>query len=354
MTDRQDAHDDLLFKFSRLNEQGQSTQIFSSQGRIDSRDLVLGKKFYPLTQIMQVNRNQKRLAIVGVEGENVWIERLEISKGDAKEIKQLIDRSCSKRWAENHYKELMEKGCESFYKLSACPNCKSFVNHSGFEDSPQVYCNYCETIFDKNQGADPLEEKYHICEQCGYYSQPRPFTEFYFVFLLVFYYFQYNTKTKCHVCMRSSAWKMFFGNLLFVLGAPFALGQLIRAYQGSKIGSKYQGLESANASARAKKINQAREKYLDLLSSYSPAAGIQYNLALAHIAAGEVDAGLIEAKKTLSACANYHPAANVIVHCLNAKGLQKEAQAFADHWGFIPGMDKKSDEEPLEEPVGVE
>ena len=331
------------FKFSRVDSNGQSTQIFSSTGYLEHDEIKLGKKTYRLESIIQVSINQKYIALLGAEDDESWAETIMINRGDPAAIKRFIDKRCSRRWAQLRKEALSKKGLEGEFRAIDCKYCGATNDLTGFKRTPQVLCQFCDTIFTEQDEPDKRDLKYRICDECAYYGQPRPFTEFYLVFLVFFTWYSWETRVKCHNCMRRSAWKMVFANFIFILGLPYALGQLIRSYMGAKIQSKYQKLEAANAYAKSLNVNKASDLYEEILEIHHPAAGVQYNLALAHLTASNFDEALIEAKDALSSCANYYPAANIIIQALKSKSMYKEADKFTNSWGVLPGELEESD-----------
>jgi hypothetical protein len=159
--------------------------------------------------------------------------------------------------------------------------------------SPQVYCPFCHTLGTMDALAGPIkaEAQYRLCDQCGMYSKPRKFTIFYFYFLLVLYGFYQKETWRCPACMRPEAWKMLFGNLLFVIGVPVALVQLFRSYGGTDIGRLFAGLDSANLKARQGNLAGAIEAYRRILTEHPVAAGIKYNIGLAALSKNDLGWG---------------------------------------------------------------
>ncbi len=196
-----------------------------------------------------------------------------------------------------------------------------------------MYCSFCETISVPDAEPPAVARGFHLCDVCGYFSHPQPFTSFYFAYLLVAFSYQYKTTTRCHACMRPEAWKMLLINSLFILGAPFALGQLLRAYFFGSHRAHYPKLDAANAAAQAGKVEKADVLYEQMLEEAPFRAGIQFNRAKSRAVATDWEGCLQAALNSLKECSNYRPAAELVGIALRAQGMTEEATVFEQHWG---------------------
>jgi hypothetical protein len=178
---------------------------------------------------------------------------------------------------------------------------------TGFRESPQISCQFCHCVATV-EGARPEEKQYRLCDECGRYSKPRQFTIFYFYFLLVIYGWTSRSTWRCPGCMRKEAWKMLFGNLIFVLGVPVAITQLIRSYGSDQVLGKFKGLDTGNLKARRGNVNGALQQYEAIMDRVPYAAGIKYNLATALLASGDPEKAAQVYELALDDCSNYAPA----------------------------------------------
>jgi hypothetical protein len=323
----------LRFKFKELNEKGQETGLFSKKGEITDDQIVLDGNAIPLLAIAKTARRANRLILVVATKDQPITVAIAITSGKSQDLKQAIDGICSSGWARMHREEMEKNGKGALFRSEPCPYCRATVDLSGFEETPQMYCPFCETVVTRGPGAPRDEKSYRLCDKCGYYSQPKGFTVFYFIFLLVAYHFQYRTDTRCNACMRSEAWKMFFGNLIFVLGFPFALVQLLRAYfGGSTLSASFSGLDAANRAAQAGRREKARALYDAILARLPQAAGVRLNRSLMCLGAEPARAA-VEAHAALKDCSNYAPAADAAIQALAAMGKREEAEGFQKAWG---------------------
>jgi hypothetical protein len=133
--------------------------------------------------------------------------------------------------------------------------------------------------------------------------------------------------------MRGEAWKMLAANALFVLGAPFALWQLLRSYFMGSHRSNYPNLDSANCAAQAGNVEKAETLYQFMLERAPLVAGIHLNSAKAHAHVADWRGCLQSALNSLSACSNYNPAAGLVLQSLRSQNLIQEAEVFEQQWG---------------------
>ncbi|MGI9455411.1 MAG: tetratricopeptide repeat protein, partial [Aeoliella sp.] len=249
----------------------------------------------------------------------------------------MLGRARSSAWAKRHREELNAEGRGGEYRDATCPHCDAVVDLTGFPASPQVSCEFCHSLshIDPLEGRPKDDSKYRLCDECGMFSKPRKFTIFYFYFLLVFWGFQQRTTWRCPGCMRGDAWKMLFGNLLFVIGVPVAIVQLIRAYGGTDVGGTYPGLDSANLKARAGKFKAAVADYQKILEIQPVAAGVKYNIAHAFLQREDWQGASQMLGYALHDCANYQPAANALAACYENLGEEEKLVALKEQWNVV-------------------
>ena len=328
--------DSLKFKYKPINKKGNETGFFSKRGEVNEDEVILNKDALPIASIVQVVRRQKRLVLFVLTEDGPIQIALSITSGKASAIKEMIDRLGSATFAIQHKKQLEAVGKGHLFNAAVCPYCEATVDLSGYAESPEMYCMFCERIGVVDGEPKLKQNPFQLCDNCGYFSTPQKFTSFYFVFLLVVYFFQTKQSVRCHACMRGEAWKMFWGNLLFILGVPFALWQLGRAYIGGASRSEYPDLDAANHAAQKGKIDKAEALYLGIIDrNPSQVAGIHYNMAKASLTVNEIDGALGAARQSLAECSNYRPAAELIVQTLESRGLDEEAKLFWNDWNKL-------------------
>ena len=340
MSDRLSPDAPFRFKFQFLGANGQAKGLFRSKGRFDGDTLVLKEDELPAAALLDVvHRDDVLIFAVPVPDEDGGAEvgQMAIKTAGAKPataLKGLLDVARSATWAKNHRRELDAKGEGGDFRARDCPHCTATVVLSGMPDTPQVFCPFCEALFNTSTADEaPKWEKVHrVCDECGYFSAPRKFTVFYFYFLLVVYGWRSRTTFRCPACMRGDAWKMLIGNAPFVLGVPVALTQLARTYGSDLVGGPYAGLDAGNKAARKGKFDVAVEKYRAILDRVGAGAGVKYNLGLALLGGGDRGRAADALQASLADCANYAPAYRKLAPLLTELDRTDEAEELERQW----------------------
>lgn len=335
------------FKFKPLNGQGSPTGFFSKKGIFDGETLLLDQIEVPAAHMVAVESRNKHVVIVEAEDiENPTSHLFVLTRGSEDELKQILGVARSAAQAARRQEELQKEGRGHEYREVICPHCDATNDLTGFAESPQTECQFCDTVFGCD---DPVaeEKKYRLCDECARYSKPRHFTIFYFYFLLVVYGWSSRPTWRCPGCMRGEAWKMLAGNLIFVLGVPVAIVQLIRAYGGTDLSSMYKGLDSANVKARKGQLEAAVGDYRKILDQYPNSAGIKYNVGLAFVEQNRLDAAITTLEAALADCANYEPAANLLAHCYTETGDTEKLAELKNQWGAAEDEPMAVEDDPL-------
>lgn len=327
----------LRFKFKWLDNQGNEAGFLSKKGSFDGQTLVLDDVALPAACLTTAENRGKRFVIAAVDGEGQAHQALfSITSGSPEKLKAALSVCRSRVWAESHREELVKEGKAHEFRSIVCPHCQATIDLTGLPQSPQVYCPFCHTIgtLETSQGPIKAEAQYRLCDHCGMYSKPRRFTIFYFYFLFVVYGYSQQETWRCPACMRGEAWKMLFGNLLFVIGVPVALIQLFRSYGGTDIGSLFSGLDTANLKARKGNLAGAIEAYRRILTEHPVAAGIKFNIGQAALSKNDLAgaAGILE--HALHDCANYQPAAAALANCYERLGETNKLHELRKQWGI--------------------
>src|SRR6056297_122756 len=337
----------LEFKFRFLDEKGNPQGLFSKKGSFGDQVLQLDTQSIPAIAIEKVAIRDDRLVMVVRDEDDPerYSSVLVIVYKVASQLKHLIDAARSQFVAQAHREELEREGRGHEFRAVPCPACAAILDVTGFEPTPQVYCDFCEVL--STVAADtPVknERDYKLCDTCGMYSSPRRFTSFYFYFLLVIYGWHSSTSFRCPACMRGEAWKMFAGNLLFVLGIPAAIYQLVRAYGSDRVAGALAGLHSANLAAKKGNVPAAVTAYEKILDRVPIAAGLHYNLALSLANAGRLEQAAAAAELSLGDCANYRPSAGLLLALYEQLGRSEDAAELKMQWG----VDESAADDTLE------
>ena len=325
----------VSFKYQLINEEGQPSFWLSKKGSFDGETIQLVSESIPATAILHLVLAEKILALVvpNKEGATRTITAL-IHSGNASKLKKEIDRVRSAAQVALAEKSLQSLGQSSGFRKEICPNCEATLNLTHFDRTPQLFCDYCDTIYTvpKQPDTPSMESQYRLCEHCGMYSRPAKFTEFYFYFLFVFYGFWTKESMRCPACMRGTAWKMLAMNFLFVLGIVPSVYQLIRAYASDSVGGVFSGLHAANLRATKRDYSGATKIYQSILNQVPYAAGVHYNLGLALVQNQEWGRAASAFELSLDDCSNYRYAAGGLMECYGMLGRSEQLAEMHRQW----------------------
>jgi len=335
---------EIRFKFHWVGENGQPAGFLAKKGVVDEEAVTLRDVRIPVGAIVACDVRGSYLVLV-VAQEGGEAAQIVVHTGQAKRVREQVGRLRSAVVSEMHRKELEARGEGHLFRQQSCPSCGATVDLTGMDETPQVYCGYCDSITTlrspEGVTVTEVERGFRLCDECAMYSAPRQFTIFYFYFLLVVYGWRSRTTWRCPGCMRGEAWKMLLGNLIFVLGVPTSLVQLFRSYGGTSIGGLYPGLDRANLRAARGDLAGAIEAYQKVLDRRPVSAGVKYNIGQALAREGEPADASEMFEMALADCGNYQPAASGLAACYEQLGEDEKLADLRRRWGV-------SDEEKIE------
>jgi hypothetical protein len=323
------------FKFHWVDDNGQPAGFLAKKGLVDGDTITLDDAQIPIAAIAASDVRGQYL-VLSVAKEGGTVADIVVHTGKAKQVKEVLGRLRSAIWADMHREELEAKGQGHTFRQQTCPACGATLDLTGMDDTPQISCNFCHTVSTlRSPEGDPItevERGCRLCDQCGMYSIPRQFTIVYFYFLLVVYGWRSQTTWRCPGCMRGEAWKMLFGNLIFVLGVPTALIQLFRSYGGTSIGGLYPGLDGANLRASKGNLTGAIEAYQKILERRPISAGVKFNIGRAFAMEDELAQAAKMFEFSLADCSNYQPAAAALAACYEELGETEKLADLKKRW----------------------
>lgn len=321
----------MAFKFRFVSESGHETGFMGSRGLLNENELVLGEMVLPLASIYQVVRRYGRLAITYAVDNGHASVVISPYRGFSRKLKTTIDRLCSYRWTQERHAQLAREGRDAAFRTARCPSCTAVIDLTGFTDTPQFYCVYCEKLQPSQQDTRHDFDAYSLCDRCGFYSQLVRLTATY----IVLNFISWSQHYCCHNCMRTECWKMLGVNLLppFIGMAP-AIYQTVRAFSAGNLDKLFPELVKANGYARKGRADDAVRLYELMLQRVPVQAGLRLNMALAYARAGNWQHSLDAAEDALADCSNYQPAGNVVCQALTQLGRQEESTQYSQRWGM--------------------
>ena len=333
----------LHFKFRWVDENGNETGFFSKKkGSFDGQELILDDIQLQAANIISMEVYEERLAVAFVTGDMADTAVFRLYKFPATDLKRAVDIARSATWAEMTREKMIEEGRGGAFRTEICPECTATLDLSDMPETPQVYCHFCDSLTTTGQGGLPNEHEFGLCEECQMYSKPKRFTIFYFYFLVAIWGFSSRVTYRCPACMRPEAWKMLFGNLLFLLGIPVAIVQLFRCYGGKITGNVVAELDAANLRARKGDMLKALQGYQKVLEQVPFSAGVKYNLALALAEQNEIERTAETLELAFKDCVNYAPAYSRLSACYEHLGEQEKLRELRRIWG-----DNQEEESPV-------
>jgi len=327
----------IRFKFKYLDEEGNESGWSSKKGSFDGETLLLDGEDIPVIAVLKAQRRFNRLLLTVATGEEEpGMLAFAVTKGNVRLLLGAINATTSARWADMHQEALAKEGKAAGFRTHACPHCRSTIDLTDMPATPQVYCPYCETVITVQGSPASDEDQHRVCDECGYFAKPREFTVFYFYFLVFFWGYSSSKRYMCPTCMRSEAWKMFFGNLLFVIGFPFAVIQLLRVYLADKsvAAASHAGLGKANLLSRKGRVTDALQAYMTISQNATDSAGIRYNCGLTFLNADDMAPAIEQFDSALRLCSNHIPSFEALCHCYEASGQPDKLAELRKSWGI--------------------
>ena len=324
----------IEFKYKWHDHTGAATGFATGSGSFNGSVLSIGNEKFAIADIKSLLVDQY-VFMFGINvDDGLRTMNVEIYGTDIAVLANAINAARSNILAHQERVRLTKSGGLVDYRDQICPCCQSTIVLTGLPATPQIYCQYCDTLVTvDHETEDAIERDFRICEKCGMYSRPRKFAVFYFYFLFVTFGFHYNHVVRCSGCMRSSAWKMVGGNLFGLLGLPFALLQLYRSYSTKSIAGRFEGLDTANVLARRGKLDSALDRYDEVMDRVPENAGIKYNIGLGLMVKNDFSHAQELFELSLDDCSNYWPAVNGLMKSLQMQGKSEELKAAYRIWG---------------------
>ncbi|WP_146370190.1 tetratricopeptide repeat protein [Symmachiella macrocystis] len=270
------------------------------------------------------------------EAKPVW---LTIKTSGALHLNAALGRLRSAVWAEEHLKRLEERGLGDLFHHVTCPNCQSIIDLTGKPETPQVSCQFCNTIStitthsDNGDEFEPqVDRNYCLCDKCGKYSNPKELGLFNFYFLVVVIGYRYRKIWMCPCCAREDALFNFLANLPFLLGIPPSLRELCRCYFPHEDIKLFKGLDRANRRAWKGDLDGAIAGYQKILFRRPISAGIRYNIGLALRTQERIADAVQMYESVLEDCSNFRPAAVALMTCYHELNESKKLAALKAQW----------------------
>ena len=315
----------LRFRFHYLDDRGNETGLMSKAGHFDGETLWLDRAMLPVQHIVKTQRRHDRL-ILHLDKEapaGGFAEHLafDVTSGPIDALHASLNEIASATRARGRRRRLEADGSGDAFRSTECPHCRATIDLTGFDETPQVYCDYCDTVYAAD-GSGPAEERdYSLCDQTRLYARSLGFMELFVPWFDGKKPWRARRVHACQAAFKNTAYKMLLFNLPLMVGVPTALLQLVRVYKGAgRSGPAFRGLARANFRALGGRTAQATAGYRRVAERLGTAAGVKYNEGLALGQAEYFAEAAVAFNEALDDCANYRPAAELLGLALQRLG----------------------------------
>ncbi|MEE9403924.1 MAG: hypothetical protein V3V20_03445 [Algisphaera sp.] len=331
----------LSFRFQYINGRGHEMGLISKTGQFDGQTLQLDREMLPVDHILKVQRRHDRLILhlnpdrpVGCFASHLAFD---VTSGAIDAIHSSLNEIASSRRTAGRRHRLEEAGAGESFRSAECPHCRATIDLTGFDETPQIYCDYCDTVYTAN-GSGPVDEAaFSLCDQTRMYAQSRGFMELFVPMFTGWKPWRCRRVHACNAAFKRTAYKMLLCNLPTLVGVPTALLQLVRVYRGGEAKSvAFRGLSKANYHAISGKTDKAIAGYRDLAERLGPAAGVHYNAGLVAGNAEFFAEASMAFGSALEDCSNYRPAAELLALSLQRLGDQEALAELHARWHEDP------------------
>lgn len=325
---------DYAFKFQWLDANGQPTGLLATKGSVTDHELDLGDRTIPLGALLRATVRADRIIVSYVTSAGGRADLVMAMSDSPMPLRTILNVAASANW-EQHRRS--ERGAGA--RFIGCPACEARIDLTGFPDTPQVWCAYCEKVVARDGVPDVHEASLLECDGCGLLGQPVSYLSFVIWFVIVAYGWNSRRYWRCRACMRREALAMLGKNLIFVIGVPFALALMVRShFKGKWIEGRFAGLIDATAAAIAGKTDDAVARVAAIEERLGGDAELAYARGLILEASRATDAGTLGEiadayRSCLERCSNYRPAYERLVVVLRRLKQPDELAQLRTLWG---------------------
>ncbi len=324
----------LHFRFHEVDDHGRETGLRSRPGRFDGQTLWLSVAALSVADIRKTQRRHNRLIVhlapESPMGSFTRTVAFNVNSGPIGALHASLNELVSARRAQTRHRELGDEGTAGSFRSTECPHCRSTLDLTGFAETPQVYCDFCDTVYTADGSGPEDEAEFSLCDRSRLYARSRSFIE-------SFVPWDRHRVHVCNAAFRHTAAQMFLCNLPLVIGMPNAAYQLFRTRLGGDARSRaFHGLQRANVQALTGHTDRAISSYRALAERLGPAAGVHYNEGLAAGKAEYFAEAVLAFEASLADCANYRPAAELLALSLQRMGDRDGLENFAARWHGEP------------------
>lgn len=264
-------------------------------------------------QELEIEENVFRLVVDGESGNTAQVMFAVI--GPIQPVRDAIHYGLSRRVARSQWSRLEKNSMTPTGREQECPWCQAMIFAVDPDrEASQLWCRWCDALvtLDPPEGLGDSERELRLCPQCHLYSDPKKFSEFYFHFEIVIGGVYQKEHTCCRACMRPRTSRMIAGNLIGVLGLPFAIRHWFKVNRDIHRDSPFRGLDRANRAIQKRRFDKALSLYWEIIERHPSSAGVLYNVAMGLLLKGDGEHARQTLEMALSNCPNYPPARRLL------------------------------------------
>ncbi len=322
------------FRFRFLNENGKNTTRLPLAGSADLDEVNLEGNSLNFSDIHAILRHENRLVFVlkpfiavgkGIT-ENILPNStlLPISLVEGEEMAFTIKSTIEQHLANEKIRLAKQKlNIESFmgeFRHVRCPICEVMLDLTPYRDTPLIYCEYCDNIFDKHNNILAGTDRFGICPECHYYNHLGSHLETHFYAYRKERAARSESHYQCDSCTSRKADETMWKNSLYLVGLPSSLFNRFKA--SSNQNPAYPELTQAIRLAQEGKFESQHSRYgskvgsnelfhiMTLRNDGHP--GVHYNFALSLMAQDNHEEAARQFQKSLNACSNFKPTLDLL------------------------------------------
>lgn len=309
------------FRYSFVNDTNVVKSLVTTVGRVNREGIILGSEriFFEDIYRVDVFHNNVILALfpfptVSKEITERFIPRhstivLKV-KQYPEDLKNAINNRLSFLKVQERLTGMSKDEKKHFFQKMNCPHCDCGIDLTDLVKTPYIYCQYCESLFDKHGYLPPGGNQYKTCPETSFFDRIGEHTDFRMYYL----YKESKFQSRKYFCSDALAEIFFKENAL--KNAVFGVGLVVNAWDKLRSASKrhpaFEYLTEGNVFAMQGKMTEADEHYYKVLLRHPNHPGVHLNYALGYLKSGEEERALNHLKKSIEGCANYQPTKEIL------------------------------------------
>lgn len=300
------------FKVSNRNpERGRSRRTtWNFRGSFDGRVLDVLSRKISVQEIVSI-RGIMAQAVLETTSHGILVFNT-TNEEEMRALAKYVNKCVSRNKAKTTVTKSLLRG-EPF-RLEHCPFCQSCIVVTSFDATPQVYCDYCDSLFHPGKTQQVESDRMGICGQCGMFSSPTPVAQPEIRDPWLFFWqrtkHEYRTRLLCRACLLPKG----RNKCMLVATIPCAYHFYKQLAKVKDLPPQYGALNLANRHAQKGKTEESLVLYRQMLEQTpTSGAGLCFNMAVIRKRKGDWAGAAADCQAALSHSSNFSPAANLLL-----------------------------------------